>query len=275
MNLKIRMGLDHKMELPHKLPNPLLGLSPLELELLLEQSLVAVRKFDAQDPAWNEPRPIELRKNYFGTHDFSQQCESVRGSVPKEKYLEMPQIVVQKESEYVVRYNADIQKRLQEKLDQFKRREDEKPRVNQIFSKRFMRQREWIVAQQLSIVEYLCKEQDTYLQRGNPFDLKSISREDVATVIDCSASSVARLVTNLSVQLPNTRVIFTEELIPGQMVNRLQGVYALRQLQQEGELYHEGKWRVADRELVPILYERFKLEVARRTVAKYKSLLQE
>ena len=98
--------------------------------------------------------------------------------------------------------------------------------------------------------------------------------DDVAEQIGYSVSSVGRLVRNLSVQLPEGQAIFAVELIPGISATSQKGAFALKQLQGDPALYEGGKWKVSARELVPILRRRFRIEAARRTVAKYQGMLR-
>ena len=255
--------------------SPIVGLSPLEIELLLDQSLEKVKDFHEENPSWRDENPPENRGNYYGRGDFLDSCRSVRNKIARERYLETPQIIVERgEERYSTSYNQQIEERIKEKLAQFKRTGEEgTPPADKIFSKRFAKEREWIFEQQLAIVRYLCATQDRYVKSRNPLDLEPITQEDVAENIGYSATSVCRLVKNLSVRLPDQKVIFAEELIPGVKATLLKGRYALRQLQQDSGLYENQKWKISDRELVPILKERFGIDVARRTVSKYKGKL--
>lgn len=255
--------------------SPILGLSPLELELLLDKSLEQVEQFHEENPYWGNEHPPENRGNYFRQETFIDSCKSVRGTIPRERYLETPQIFVERSEErYSTRYDSQIDERITEKLTRFKRIKTEgTPPVDKIFSKQFAKDRDWIVKQQLAIVKYLCETQDKYVKSGNPLDLESITQQNVAENIGYSATSVSKLVRNLSIQLPEGKVVFADELIPGAKATTIKGTYALRQLQQEPELYENGTWKVSDTKLVPVLKEKFGIDVARRTVSKYKGML--
>lgn len=252
--------------------SPILGLSPLELELLLDQSLEKVEDFHEKNPDWRDENPPEERGNYFWQGTFLDGCKSVREKIPRERYLENPQIFVKRgEDGYSTQYNSRIEERIAEKLTRFKRTNEEgTPPVDKIFSKQFAKERAWIVKQQLAIVKYLCETQDKYLESRNPLDLKPITQQNVAEQIGYSDTTISRLVKNLTLQLPNEKVLFAEELIPGAKAATIKGTYALRQLQQDPELYEKGKWKVSDTTLVPILKERFSIEAVRRTVSKYR-----
>jgi len=268
--------LEHKHSLPIKIFSPILGLSPLELELLLEQSLENVKDFHNENPDWKEENPPRFRGNYFWQEDFLGRRKSVKGKIPKERYLETPQVFVEiGEKGYSTKYNSQIDKRITEKLAQFRRvNENRIASIDNLFSKQFAKYRNWIVEQQVAIVKYLCNTQKKYLQTGNPFDLESINQQKVAEHIEYSATLVSKLVKNLTTQLPDGRVIFVNELIPGANLTTRKGTYALRQLQKNPKLYERGRWKVYDKELASILEKRYGIKVARRTVSRYKSLLK-
>ncbi len=275
-SMKLGLGLYLRLEQSSKLfISPILGLSPLELELLLDRSLEQVKDFHEENPHWKKEKSPENRGNYFQQENFLDGCKSVKGKIAKERYLETPQIFVERSEEgYSARYDSQINERIAEKLAQFKRTEGERtPPVDKIFSKQFAKERDWIVKQQLAIVQYLCKTQDKYVKSRNPLDLEPTTQLNVAEHIGYSDTAVSRLVHNLSIQLPDETVIFADELIPGAKITTLKGIYVLRQLQQDPELYENQSWKVSDRELMPILKERFGIDVARRTVSKYKAML--
>jgi len=271
-SLRIELIQTYTHECP---PSPILGLSPLEWELLLDESLEEVIDFHGRNPHWRNENPAQKRGNYYWQGNFLDGCKSVKGKIPRERYLETPQIFVERGEEgYSTSYNPQLEARLAEKLARFKRTGEEGTTpVNRIFSKQFAKDRKWIVEQQLEIVKCLCETQAGYLQTGNPLDLEPINHRHVAEHMGYSISTVGRLVKNLSAQLPDGRVIFADELLPGATTPFKKGAYALRQLQQDSKLYENGKWKVSAMALVPILKERFGIEIARRTVAKYKGML--
>jgi DNA-directed RNA polymerase specialized sigma54-like protein len=274
----LRLGLGHKIYLQLKIglpfarANPLSGLSVLELEELLDQSVENVQDFYTQNPQWREQHPIEGRGNYFYGEDFSKRCKAVRGKIAREKYLEQPQVIVHED--YSTSHNPSLDQRIAEKLALFKREDTtERARVDQLFSKRFMKEWQWVKEQQVAIVDYLCAEQEAYIKSRNPFDMKPINLDDIAKTIEYSSSTVCRIVNNLTVQLPTGDVIFADELIPSGKLMSIQGRYALQQLKQDATVYENGKWILSDQDLVPLLHERFGIEVARRTVSKYRGML--
>jgi len=269
------MTLSMRQSMPLRLGSPIIGLSPLELELLLDQSLAQVREFQDTNPACKTEHPVEERGNYYFGEAFRTSCKAVKDKISSLKYLETPQIIVERgEEQYSASYNSQIDRRIAEKLAQFKRTGEEAPPPSKIFSKQFAKERAWIVEPQLAIVQYLCQIQEKYLQSGSPLDLEPLVQDDVAQHIGYSTTSVCRLVRNLTIQLPDEKVIFAEELIPGVMTSSKKGIYALTQLQQDPALYDNGTWNVSDEKLVPILRERFAIDIARRTVAKYRKELE-
>ncbi len=269
------MSLSMRQDMPMRVGGPILGLSALELELLLDQSVAQVQDFHDTNPAWKNEHPVEERGNYFFNENFRTNCKAVKDKVPRHKYLETPQVFVERgEERYSASYNTEIDRRIAEKLARFKRPGEEAPPPSKIFSKQFAKERAWIVKQQLAIVEYLCQRQEVYLQSGSPLDLEPLIQDDIAWHIGYSTTSVSRLVRNLTIQLPDEKVIFAEELIPGVMLSDKKGTYALKLLQQDSTLYDQGNWKVSDEKLVPILRDRFNLYIARRTVTKYRNELE-
>ena len=254
----MKHGLSHRIGLSlsrnYTYISPILGLSPLELELLLDQSLEQVETFHEENPEWRDETAPEERGNYFQHKQFSDDCKSTSGKIPLEKYLENPQIFVERnEGGYSIRYDLQIDARIAEKLAQFKRiGEEGTVSADKIFSKQFAKERAWIVEQQLVIIKYACKMQDQYLLTGNPLDLKPLTQLNVAQNIGLSKTSVNKLIQNLTIQLPDGKVIFANELIPG-LKAAAKVTYALRLLQQE----------------------RFGIQVATETVSKYKGMLSQ
>lgn len=275
MQQRANVSLQQRMEMPAGVGSPLLGLSPLEVELLLDRSLEQVKAFHVENHHLRDANLSEEGGNYYWGGHFRDTCAAVKGKVSCDAHLETPQVLVEKrDDEYSSSYNTQIEQRIAEKLARFKREGEELPSPSKLFSKAFARERTWVVKQQLAIVQYLCSAQERYLQTGSPLDLKPISQWDVAGHIGYSNTSVSRLVRNLTIQLPDKRVLFADELIPGATTSSQQGVYALGRLRQDSALYEGGKWKVSDEALVPILRERFDLDVARRTVAKYRKQLE-
>lgn len=270
------MGLYQRQQMLQRIGSPIMGLSPLELELLLDQSLEGVKDFHEENPEWVGKNPPEERGNYFWQGSFLDGCKSIKGKIPRDIYLETPQIFVERTNEgYSPRYNSQIDERIAEKLAQFRRTgESGTPPVDKIFSKQFAKDRDWIVKQQVAIVKYLCDTHERYLQTQNPLDLEPISQQNVAEHIGYSTTSVSRLVKNLTAKLPDGKVIFADELIPGANATTQKGTYALGQLREDPTLYENGSWKVSDAKLVPILKERFGIDVARRTVSKYRGMLE-
>ncbi len=274
--MRLCMSFSLEQSMPFKIISPIMGLSPLELELLLDSSLEGVEDFHEKNSGWKGKTPPEERGNYFRQRSFLDGCNSVRGKIPRERHLDKPQIFVERTEEgYSTKYNPQIAEKIAEKLAQFKRTgESGTLPVDKIFSKQFAKDRDWIVEQQVAIVKYLCDTQERYLQTQNPLDLKLINQQNVAEHIGYSISTVSRLVKNLTAQLPDGRVIFADELIPGVNATTQKGTYALGQLREDPTLYENGSWKVYDAELVLILRERFSIDVARRTVSKYRGMLE-
>ena len=255
--------------------SPITDLSPSELELLLDQSLERIKSSHEERASSSNENLPEYKWNYSWKGSFLNNCKSVRGKISREKCLETPQIFVEKTGDgYSVKYNSQINERIAEKLAQLeKTKENEVSPFGEIFSKQFVKDRNWIIEQQVAIVKYLCDTQERYLQTQNLLDLKLINQANVAEHIGYSISSVSRLVKSLTMQFLRNRVIFADELIPGASMTTKRGVYMLEQLRGDPALYENRDWRVPDIKLVSILKEKFGVDVARRTVSKYRGIL--
>src|SRR3989338_4184765 len=121
VSLGMRMSLQQIMPLQNTI-NPLLGVSPLELELLLDESRADVEKFYEREPGHL------ATGNYFHHSSFRGNATGVKGKISPEEHLKNPQIIIKEkesteEGKYAVMYNPELEARIQEKLKQFHRRE--------------------------------------------------------------------------------------------------------------------------------------------------------
>jgi hypothetical protein len=263
-----------KLQMPHKLAiNPIVGLSPLELELLLDQNLEQLTAPQPENAEPDDGQPAGEKGNYFNHSTFSDSCRSLRKSLSKERYLANPPISVKRDGEaYAAEYDSTIDQRIAEKLARFKRGEGTgTPSLDKIFSKKFAKDRVWIVEQQLAIVKYICERQDAYLKTYNPFDMIEIKKAELAEHIGHSTSTVYKLLTNLTIKLPDGRAIFAEDLAPNQKYTAIKGHHALNLLKNDPQLYHDGQWITSDRILADEIMRNFGLSLDRKTVQKYKS----
>src|SRR3989344_161153 len=253
--------------------SPLLGLSHLELELLLSQSLEAVIDFYDQNP--NHPPNGSRNGNYFWTQGFHEQCRKARDQIPKSAYITEPQVIVQNEDgRYSAQFNSEIERRINDKLEKFHTRDKEDQNPEHIFTKRFSKDRSWMMERQAEIVGYTCNLQRAYVESGHVMDLQGLGRRDVADNFSLSESTVHRLTRNLTAQLPDGKVVFVNDLLPANRVDLVKGMYALGELQKDQTFYDSGKWKISDQKLRPILKERFGIDAARRTIAKYRMMVE-
>lgn len=273
--MKLCLSLRQELRQDHKMPSPILGLSPLEMELLLDNSLQSVQEFHDSNPNWRGENPPEQRGNYFLQRDFLNSCKAVRGKVPRERYLSVPQVFAElNENGYAARYNPEISGRIAKKLGQFKNPDGQRP-PSSIFSRQFAKTYNWMAETQAKIAQYLCNEQSAYIETRSPFDLKPMTQQIIGNHIGHDDSTISYLIRSLTLQLPSMEVIFASELVPGYKLLHLKGIYALRQLQLDSDLYGNGEWKASDEKLMPILKEKFGLDIARRTISKYRCMLRE
>ena len=245
-----------------------IGLSHLEMEVLLDQAKERIEEFYEK----NDPR--DHNGNYFRTPSFTEGCKNVKDAIPRQTYLENPQILVSQDNgAYQTEFNQDLKRRVEQKLREFKD-PDGKKSLEDMFTRSFEKEKKWMEEAQKEIVKYVCELQKDYLDSKNPMDLKELTRVEIAEHFGYDDSTVSRLVKNLSLQLPDERVIFAEELIPAKNIERVKGVYALGQLMQDPEYFTDGKWKLPDEKLRLVLKEKFGLDMARRTINKYRNSLK-
>lgn len=275
LGFELRQGMGLHLEQKLPLGNVCLNnLSLLEMEVLLEQSRESIEDFYQKTPEH------KATGNYLFHPSFQRNTQAVKGKVSLKEHLKYPQIIVHKYGDdnrennsaaYAVSYNSELEKRVLDKLKFFHRPEgSEQVPLENNFTRQFIRQLNWIKEQQQKIVGYLLQRQEKYLASGNPFDLEPVRQWEIAEEIGFHDSTISKLMRNLTVQLPEGKTIFAEELAPSYRTTRLQGVYALTELMKEPQYFTEGKWTISAEKLRPVLLERFGLDLARRTVAKYQ-----
>ena len=214
--------------------------------------------------------------NYFSTHAFGQAVRdsSNNGQGDGFKLLNPKAEVIMAEAVSVQR---DPQKRksVLDKLSKFKRDEvTKKPRGEMdVFSRVFLHAYDLLCKDQDRLIRAAVEYQRKYLETGNPFDLKPLTQEDLGSLVGLDHTVVSRRFKDLTIKLPDGYTIFARDLVPGQILERRKGLFALRELMDDSTLYDGMDWKVSDDKLVPILDQRFGLSLARRTVTKYRNLL--
>ncbi|NSW51850.1 MAG: hypothetical protein HPY85_05055 [Anaerolineae bacterium] len=112
----------------------------------------------------------------------------------------------------------------------------------------------------LRLMQFLAKNQDDFILHGDKY-LKPITRASVAELLEVHESTISRAVANKTAQLPNGRIIPLSSFFSRNLNVRT----VLKEL-----VDHEEK-PLSDSMLVKEL-EKFGYSVARRTVAKYRSM---
>ena len=261
------MRLLQKLDISKKIGTTL-GLSDLELERILEEGLEGVREFYKQNPEHARAG------NYFFSREFHDKARDVKGRIPESSHREIPAIIVgRSEGGYTLQYNSQLDDRINKSLEQFKAR-DGMPNVDS-FSRAIVKNREWCKERKLEIVIYLCQEQATYIESEDPKDLKRLRQENVAKKIGYSISTVSYLMKNLTIQLPDGRVIYARDLVPSNRVENSEGYLHLKELQKEQPFYENGEWKVSDMKLRIVLKEKFRIDIARRTISKYRERIEQ
>ncbi|HLC52011.1 MAG TPA: hypothetical protein VJI98_02085 [Candidatus Nanoarchaeia archaeon] len=235
-------------------------LSPLELEVALDNGLAELKQ-ESQQPEGNG--------NYFFSGKFYDKCRDARDSISQEELLKNPQIFVEVSADgnYTVGYNTSLIERIEQKLSEFQRVENYQP--DQCFSLRVRESLGWTTRQQVTLVDYLVRQQADYIKSKNPMDLRSISLREAAEATSQSISTVDRLARNLSIQLPQGDRIFAKELITSGTIKYTQGVYLLKQLKQDTDVYEDSRWKASARQLVSLLQDRYGFRITDKPLTKY------
>lgn len=246
---------------------PLAGLSPIELEGLLERSMQYLRS----DPPERLILPPQqgVRTTYHWSPTFLRYAQEARRNVPEEALLGEPQVIIGRGG---ASYNAHIVGTIEERLDGFCAQP-----LDRRFSQMVAKDWAWIRDQQLSIVRYLAEHQRGYLQSGQFWRLQYLGMNDVARALGHDESSVSRFMRNLTVQLPEDStggdVIFCSALSPGKSYQRMVGIAAVRDLKKDPLFYSKenGRWLKPDSVIRKELCQRYGIDVQRRAVSTYRS----
>jgi DNA-directed RNA polymerase specialized sigma54-like protein len=263
----MKMSLSQAIVMPMRIGLPL-GISDLELEKILEESLDDMKNFYELNP---DHTPSG---NYFSTNSFIDKSRRVKERIPSEAHIENPTFRVSVDnSVYNLEYNPSLDERIKSRLEQFKAR-DGMPNVNS-FSKELLKAREWRKKRQSEIIKYLLEEQKSYLESGNAKEIKRIKQVNLAEKIGYTDSTVCRLMKNLTIQLPNGKVIYAQDLAPGNNLEFSKGYLALKELRNDTAYYEDGEWKVSYSKLKIALKNKFGIDIALRTVSKYTSRMAE
>jgi len=148
---------------------------------------------------------------------------------------------------------------------------------SQIFSQRLLKTLDWTTDARHRILQHLVGVQSEYiLTPDNKILLNPQTQDDVAEVVELTASSVSRLVKFLKVSFPDDSVHPVSSLIPGHQIDRIKGEYLLGLLKDDADLYHpERGWKKSSKVLAREISSRFGFEFAPRTVRKYIANLGE
>ena len=249
-----------------RIPPPFVGLSPLEMVALLEK-------------AANSPEIPEGSSSGSLQHTDSQNITSltrryaakVKGTIAQERILEIPQVIVeQSESEFRAIYNPGAALVVTEAVNRLQKHAGTNPALDYLIQE-ISEKRRSMERRQVIIARYLYREQRRYIESYIPLDLKPVRQKDIARIFNYSKPYISRLMNNLTIGLPNGKVIFAGELAPGPYFFKKKVPYILRQLSQDQLLFGEGKWKVSDKELLPLVNRLIgpNLQIGRRGLANY------
>lgn len=244
-----------------------MGLSPLEIVALLEKAA------NPEASARNAERQGALLETDSRSYTtlISGYAAKVRGSIPEARVLETPQVLVNRSGlNFAATYNPKSSSIINVALDGAQQHAASNTALERLI-KQISSKREWIETTQASIAEYLCREQAQYIESGNPMDLNPRSQKDISLAVNYHRSIVSRLIHNLTIKLPNEKVIFAKELAPGLQFRGIKINYFLNQISGNPEYFNGGKWQVSDTTLLQLVNHMIgpKLQIGRRWLGNY------
>jgi hypothetical protein len=167
---------------------------------------------------------------------------------------------------------AEVRERIERCLSVLTRAEPAKPQ--EIFSKRFLDEFDWITTQRQKLVTFAAAQQKAFIAEPcNPLLLTDLRQGKLADVIRCCEATVSRLVSGLLVEMPDATVRDFAILTPGPSLSKLQGRYVVGILAQDRRYFDPVNrcWNVSDDRLAEILRSDYKLDVQRRVVTNYRN----
>jgi transposase len=128
----------------------------------------------------------------------------------------------------------------------------------------------WVVDVQLRMAKWLIEQQSSYLRSRRLSDLKAVGIAHVANEIGYHATTVYRLIRNVTVRMENGDGLSLRELMPGEHGLRRQIIKeALTALARNSEHYSSGRWKINRDQLAELLAQKTEIRLDPRTVGSY------
>ncbi len=259
MSPSMRLLQDVSQKMPSSGILAMNGLSVEEMEELAQEMV------DLASNGHFSRRGDRPRRNLMDSDLFAQSAYRIadRGRDRNPEYAIASDLRIQSRAE-------DVRSRIEQSLSVLRR--PERAPVQQIFSKRFMDEFDWVTKNRGKLVSHAVEHQKEFLaDLYNPLLLKALNQRDLANVIGCHCTTVSRLIRNLLVEFPDTTVREFAVLVPGVQLTSLKGRYVIGLLARDSRYFEQGSgWKISDEDMARILLDDYQLDVKRRTVGNYR-----
>lgn len=165
---------------------------------------------------------------------------------------------------------GEVRERIERSLSVLRRPEQTKPQ--EIFSKRFLDEFDWITRNREAVVSYAVQYQREFLAEPyNPLLLRELNQRNLADVICCHDTTIGRLIKDLLIEFPDMTVREFAVLVPGVQLSGLKGRYVVGLLSRDSRYFDAAQgWKISDKEMARILRDEYQLDVQRRAVSNYR-----
>ena len=165
---------------------------------------------------------------------------------------------------------SEVRRRIEQVLKTLKRTERARP--CDIFSARFLKEFDWIEQHRKQAVSFaLARQKDFVEEPCNPMLLNDLKQQDIADAIGLHLTTIGRLIKNITIEFTDSVVRDFAILVPGASLTFLKGCYSLGLLAKDQKFFDaKGGWKISDDDLVEVLKRDFGIEIAHRTVRKYR-----
>lgn len=165
----------------------------------------------------------------------------------------------------------EVRERIERSLSVL-RRTERATKPQEIFSRRFLGEFDWITRKREAVVSYAVQHQAEFLaDLYNPLLLKELNQQNLAVAIGCHVTTICRLIKDLLIEFPDTTVREFAVLVPGAQLSGLKGRYVVGLLSRDSRYFDATQgWKISDEEMTLVLRDEYHLDVQRRTVSNYR-----
>ncbi len=267
--MHLSVGMSFRQELSYTYSGPSLGSAAL-LELNAEEMAELAEEMVSLAEGGFIKKSANSRGNLFDTNIFASTAGSIAEKGNREpEYAVGEDLTVQSKV-------TSVRERIAQCFEALTR--DAPAKTKDIFSLRFLREFDWVNDTRQKAVAFVVEEQRKFVSEPtNPLLLKDLKQQDVANDIGCHVTTVSRLIRDLSIIFPDTIARDISILLPGAGLFGLKARYLLGNLAKDGVFYNKNtrRWTISDEELAKEMKNRYDIDLARRTVTKYRQWLDE